>query len=215
MIKLFVRKNIISLFLLASLLFFSCSNNAPQIQNTSFSVIFDYSDYDQFPQARLSVFVETGSNPRRFDSIIVTCDQNEYVWEAGDLILAADDKNTWCGTTNLVMPANEKIPNGEYTIVFHQSDDEEETIKRALNYDNSPYEIKGRDLAQNFSGTRMLKVYDAEKTVIYYGERTEELKDSRGIWNLYPQAQEFQESWIGKNGSVICNMPVEKVVPGN
>lgn len=213
--KTFFKNNLISLLAALAVTFISCSNTVPQIHNTSCSVIFDYSSYDDFPKARLSIFVETTSNPRRFDSIIVTCDQNEYVWEATDLILAADDKNTYCGTTNLVMPANEQIPFGEYTITFHQSDDEQEEIKRTLVYDKTPYTVKGKDLSQNFYGEKMLKVYNSENEIIYYGPRTAELKDARGIWNNYPNAVEFQESWIGQNGTVICNMPLEKVVPGN
>ena len=213
--KNFFNKIVISLSALTAASFISCSNTVPQIHNTSCSVVFDYSNYDELPQARLSIFVETNSNPRRFDSIIVTCDQNEYIWEATDLILAADDKNTYCGTTSLVMPANEQIPCGEYTITFHQSDDEEEIIKRPLTYDKTPYTLKGKEISKSFSGERMLKIYGSEKEILYYGPRTAELKDARGIWNNYSNAVEFQESWIGQNGTVICNMPLEKVVPGN
>ena len=197
---------------------FSCSNNAVQIQDARFSIVFDYSNKDDLPEARLCVFVEAISNPRRFDKITVTCDQNEYVWEANDLVLAADEKNTYCGITNLVMPSKEKIPSGGYKIVFHQSDDEENEIIRNLNYDKAFYETKADqvpDLMKQYYGTKMLTIYDEYKSVIYYGPRSVELSDARGIWNNYRDAAEFQESWVNQNGTVICNLPVEKVVPGN
>ena len=216
--KLFFQKQLILLLFFPFALFFSCSNNAPQIQNARFTVVFDYENYESLPEARLSVFVEATSNPRRFDTITVTCDQNEYVWEANDLVLAADESNTYCGITNLVMPSNMQIPSGEYTIVFRQADEEEKEIKRTLTYDKSLYEAKANEVSaimKKYYGNKMLTVYDEEKKVLYYGPRSSELNDARGIWNVYPQAAEFQESWVNQNGTVICNLPVEKVVPGN
>ena len=216
--KLFFQKQLILLILLLFAFFFSCSNNAPQIQNARFTVVFDYVNYEDLPVARLSVFVEATSNPRRFDTITVSSDQNEYVWEATDLVLAADEANNYCGITNLVMPSNQKIPSGEYTIVFRQSDEEEKEIKRTLTYDKSLYEAKAADVStimKKYYGNKMLTVYDEEKKVLYYGPRTSDLNDARGIWNSYPKAAEFQESWVNQNGTVICNLPVEKVIPGN
>ena len=216
--KHFLHTHFFLLVITAIIFITSCSNNAPQIQNARFSVVFDYENYDDLPKARLSVFVEATSNPRRFDTVIVKCDQNEYVWEATDLLLAADDSITYCGVTNLVMPVNQQIPSGEYTIVFRQSDEEEKEIKRILNYDKTLYETKAEDvpaLMKKYYGTKMITIYDDSRNVLYYGPRSAELSNSRGIWNNYRDAAEFQESWVNQNGTVICNLPVEKVVPGN
>ena len=207
------------LLLIAAIIFItSCSNNAPQIQNTKLSVVFDYQDYESFPQARLSVFVEATSNPRRFDTVIVKCDKNEYVWEARDLVIAADGTITYCGITNLVMPQKEQIASGQYTIIFRQSDEEEKEIKCLLNYDKTLYETKAQDVPQlmkKYYGTKMITIYDDNKKVLYYGPRSAELSNARQIWNNYRDAAEFQESWVNQNGTVICNMPLEKVSPGN
>ena len=182
------------------------------------AVVFDYNNKEDLPLARLSIFVEATSNPRRFETVTVSSDQNELVWEATDLVLAADETNTYCGVTNLVMPANEKIPSGEYTIVFTQSDEEKKEIKKTVNYDKSLYEAKAGDvpdIMKKYYGTRMITIYDNEKNVLYYGPRSAELNDARGIWNNYRDAAEFQESWVNQNGTVICNLPLEKVAPGN
>ena len=214
----FFHSHFFLLIFCAFIIFASCSNNAPQIQNARFSIVFDYENADELPSARLSVFVEATSNPRRFDTVTVTCDKNEYVWEAKDLILDQDETNTYCGITNLVMPAEEKIPNGEYTIVFKQSDDEQREIKRTLSYDKDFYETKAQDipeLMKKYYGTKMLTVYDENHTVLYYGPRSVELGTARGIWNNYRDAAEFQESWVNQNGTVICNLPIKKVTPGN
>ena len=216
--RLFHRQFIFLLILVLTTVICACSNNVPELGNARLSVVFDYDSNDSLPQARLSVFVEAVSNPRRFDTITVSSNQNEYVWEASDLILAADESKNYCGVTNFVMPANQKIPSGEYTILFRQSDDEEKEIKRILSYDKSLYETKGEDVPQvmkKFYSTRMLTIYDASKKIIYYGPRSAELSDARGIWNNYRDASEFQESWVNQSGTIICNLPMEKVVPGN
>ena len=219
MVKHFFQRHFIPvLALILTVLICACSSNVPELGNARLSVVFDYTSNDELPKARLSVFVESISNPRRFDSITVSSNKNEYVWEANDMILAADQEKTYCGVTNFVMPQNEKIPSGEYTILFRQADDEQTEIKRILSYDKSLYETKGSDVSKvmkKFYSTRMLTVYDANKKIIYYGPRTSELLDSRGIWNNYREAAEYQESWINQSGTIICNLPMEKVEPGN
>ena len=216
--KNFFQKHFILFSVIICAFCISCSNNAPQIQNARMAVVFDYNNKEDLPLARLSIFVEATSNPRRFETVTVSSDQNELVWEATDLVLAADETNTYCGVTNLVMPANEKIPSGEYTIVFTQSDEEKKEIKKTVNYDKSLYEAKAGDvpdIMKKYYGTRMITIYDNEKNVLYYGPRSAELNDARGIWNNYRDAAEFQESWVNQNGTVICNLPLEKVAPGN
>lgn len=216
--RFFSKKSIFCLFAVILLLVCSCSNNVPELGNSRLAVVFDYNSLDELPKARLSVFVESLSNPRRFDTITVSSNQNEYVWQASDLILAADADKTYCGVTNFVMPVNKKIPSGEYTIVFRQADDEQTEIKRILSYDKALYETKGSDVPQvmkKFYSSRMLTIYDESKKIIYYGPRTPELSDARGIWNNYREAAVFQESWINQTGTIICNLPMEKVEPGN
>ena len=216
--KNFFQKHLFLFSVLICLIEISCSNNVPEIQNTKMMVVFDYENMQDLPKARLSIFVEATSNPRRFETVTVSCDKNEYIWEATDLVLASDASNNYCGVTNFVMPANEQIPSGEYTIVFRQSDEEEKEIKRTLSYDKSLYKAKATDVPEimkKYYGTKMLTIYDDTKKVIYYGPRSAELNDARGIWNNYRDAAEFQESWVNQNGTVICNLPLEKVQPGN
>lgn len=218
--KLSFKKSIIllAIFIIAFVSFSACTNNAPVLNNAKLSIVFDYNDYESLPKARLSIFVEASSNPRRFESITVTSSKNELVWESKDLVLAETNEISYLGLTNLVMPEKETIPTGEYKITFTQSDDEEKEITRTLNYDRQLYNTKGSDVATlmgRTAATKMITIYDKEKKVLYYGPRKRELSDARRIWNEYSTAAEFQESWVSSNGTVICNMPIEKVEPGN
>ena len=206
---------LVSAFFLCSIC--ACSNNAPQLRETNLTVIFDYETKDSLPTARMGVFVEAASNPKRFESLKVWAKGSDFIWEANNLLLAENEEQKYLGYVNLVMPQNQEFPTGEYTIEFLQYDEEKSEMKYVLNYDKSFYNAKTEQVASLMNknmGSRMLKIFDTDKKVIYYGPRTYEFSTARGIWNVYSQAKEFQEIWISGNKSVICNFPIEKVEPG-
>ena len=182
------------------------------------SVVFDYESLDELPKARLAVFVEAHSNPRRVGTITVAAKGNDFSWEVNDLLFAQNDETKYLGAVNLVMPQSQQFPTGEYNVSFIQMDEEQSDVKVPLFYDKTLYETKGSDASKVMNdamASRMLKVYGENKKVLYYGPWTREFTNSRSIWNVYRDAQEFQETWVSPGGSVICNLPVQKVVPDN
>ncbi len=196
----------------------SCSNNVVQTSHAQLAIIFDYDSEDSLPKARFSVFVEAVSNPNRLESIVVKADKKEYIWESDQLIRAQTEVVKYCGLSNLVMPVDEKIPSGNYTITYYQADQEKKEMKATLSYNQDFYEAKVKDipaLMNKYMGARMLTIFGEDKQILYYGPRTSQFSDARGIWNEYRDAVEFQETWISSGGNIICNLPVEKVVPGN
>ncbi len=206
------------LLLLPLIYLCSCTNNVIQTGEAQLSIVFDYDSLDALPKARLTVFVEASSNPARFEYIRVSADKKEYIWESDKLILAQNNEIKYCGLTNLVLPPPEQLPKGLYTVTYIQADQEKKEMKAVLNYESSFYNCKGSEvpkMMEKFMGARMLTVYDEENKIIYYGPRSSQFADARGIWNEYPEAFEFQESWISANSNVVCNLPVEKVLPGN
>ncbi len=214
-----------SLYVLSAAAFFilcsficSCTNNVIQTTDAKLSIVFDYDSYEELPKARLSVFVEASSDPNRMESITVACSQCEYIWESDELVRAQNNDVKFCGLTNIVMPPEEKIPAGDYTITYIQADNEKKEMKANLKYDQIFYETKAADvglLMQKYLGSKMITIYGEEKSVLYYGPRSSQYSDARGIWNEYRDAVEFQESWVSSAGTVVCNLPVEKVEPGN
>ena len=219
-----VKKNLfLSAIILVTAVFFvssisSCSNNAPQLREASLTIIFDYDTEESVPSARLGVFVESVSNPRRFGTITVSAKGSDFIWESNNLVMAENEEQKFLGTVNLVMPQNKQFPVGEYDIEFIQYDEEKSEIKQVLTYDKGFYDSTTKDVPQlmrKLMGSKMLKVFDENNKILYYGVRTPELADARGIWNVYPNAKEFQETWVSASGNVICNLPVVPVTPGN
>ncbi len=196
----------------------SCTQVVPEVKYSSLSVVFDYKDEKTLPSARLCVFVETVSDARRYESINVKCVQNGFTWDVNDVFKIKSYDRMYAGNTSLLVPEGEKIPTGLYDVVFYNADLEKVETQTNLNYDSEFYECKSGDIPEMMrkrGGRKNIAIYDKEGKMLYYGERTDKLDDTRKIWNKYRNAASFNEVWKLPNNSVICVMPLELVVPSN
>ena len=211
------HKEFFSLFLLIAACFFlSCTQNLPEIRYSNMTVIFDYLDNDSLPDSRLSVFVESISDVRRYENINVVNNQNGFTWDVSQLVRVRSAEKMYAGNTNLKVPSGEKIPDGEYRIVYSNADLEQIASKFKLEYDSVFYETKASDIPDLMlqkKGIKYISIYDKSDKMIYYGERNSQLSDNRKIWNRYSNASYFHEIWILPDKSVICVMPKQLVVP--
>lgn len=208
-----------SLFLSISLCLFmiyavSCSQKIPETNVASASVIFEYNDYDSKGKARLSIFVNSLENVRRLENLKVINLSNGFIWNSDNVSVFSNSENMFAGYTNLVVPEGEKIPYGKYEIRFLQSDDEESVIYTDIQYDDAFYDCKALeipDFVSSKNGKVRIAIYDSKNTLIYYGDRTEDLKDNRGIWNNYRNAEYYYDIWCTPGNKVMCIMPKEYV----
>ena len=216
--KSFFKALHLSSILLSVLCMASCTQVVPEVKYSSLSVVFDYKDEKTLPSARLCVFVETVSDARRYESINVKCVQNGFTWDVNDVFKIKSYDRMYAGNTSLLVPEGEKIPTGLYDIVFYNADLEKVESQTTLNYDSEFYECKSGDIPEMMrkrGGRKNIAIYDKEGKMLYYGERTDKLDDTRKIWNKYRNAASFNEVWKLPNNSVICVMPLELVVPSN
>lgn len=208
----------ISLFSLSLIyvLLTGCSQNLPEVKQTNSSIIFEYEDEESLPYARFSVFAESVSNPRRFDSLTVRSLETEYEWEVEDLVILEDENKCYAGYTNFVMPEGIQIPKGKYSAIFKNADEEEFETEFYLDYNSKIYELtssKIPDFMKSRSGNNKIAIYDNNSVLIFYGERTNELKTTRDIWNRYQNAEVFNDIWCASGNNVICILPNEMVKP--
>lgn len=216
--KSFFKALHLSSILLSVLFMASCTQVVPEVKYSSLSVVFDYKDEKTLPSARLCVFVETVSDARRYESINVKCVQNGFTWDVNDVFKIKSYDRMYAGNTSLLVPEGEKIPTGLYDVVFYNADLEKVETQTNLNYDSEFYECKSGDIPEMMrkrGGRKNIAIYDKEGKMLYYGERTDKLDDTRKIWNKYRNAASFNEVWKLPNNSVICVMPLELVVPSN
>lgn len=216
--KSFFKALHLSSILLSVLFMASCTQVVPEVKYSSLSVVFDYKDEKTLPSARLCVFVETVSDARRYESINVKCVQNGFTWDVNDVFKIKSYDRMYAGNTSLLVPEGEKIPTGLYDVVFYNADLEKVETQTNLNYDSEFYDCKSGDIPEMMrkrGGRKNIAIYDKEGKMLYYGERTDKLDDTRKIWNKYRNAASFNEVWKLPNNSVICVMPLELVVPSN
>lgn len=216
--KSFFKALHLSSIILSILFMASCTQVVPEVKYSSLSVVFDYKDEKTLPSARLCVFVETVSDARRYESINVKCVQNGFTWDVNDVFKIKSYDRMYAGNTSLLVPEGEKIPTGLYDVVFYNADLEKVETQTNLNYDSEFYECKSGDIPEMMrkrGGRKNIAIYDKEGKMLYYGERTDKLDDTRKIWNKYRNAASFNEVWKLPNNSVICVMPLELVVPSN
>lgn len=207
----------ISLIFAASLGFFvSCSQNTPEIYSTDYSVVFDYSDEEKEPLARLTIFASSNSEVRRYERIKITSLDTGYCWDTKALSIMETEDTQWAGCTNLMAPEEEKLPVGTYEVVYYNADEKECTLTLDVRYDVDFYDVLLPALPEVMAekrGIEKIAVYDKEHILLYFGDRTEEFKTTRDIWNRYRDAETYQIIWYTRNGNVICITPEKPVVP--
>lgn len=209
--------SVISLIIAATAVFFSsCSQNAPELYNTDYSIIFDYSDEQTPPSARLSVFATSGSDVRRYQKIKITSLETGYCWETEVLVKLEVDELQWAGCTNIAAPAEEKLPVGKYEVTYCNADEKEFSLTLNVRYDSEFYDVllpALPELMAKYRGIEKIAVYDKEHILIYFGERTDSFKTTRDIWNTYREAASYQIIWYTRSGNVICIAPEKPVSP--
>lgn len=204
------------LIFLCYVLFASCSQNLPEVKQANGTIVFEYENEDSFPNARMTVFVESVSDPRRYDTIKVQSYNQDFEWETEEISMIQGTKKKYAGYTNFVMPEGEKFPAGRYNAVYINADEEEVSSDFSIDYDLALYEIKASDLPafmKKHNGTNKIAIYNQQEMLIFFGEKNNDLRTTRDIWNQFREADSFQEIWEAGNRTVICVLPKELVRP--
>ena len=219
MINTITRKFIfITLISLSVVLgFISCSQVTPELSSTDYSIIFDYEDKnEELPAARLSIFAASGSDVRRYERIKIVSLDTGYCWETDNISRMENDEIQWAGCANLAAPEDEKLPVGRYEITYINADEKECTVSLDVRYDLDLYDLVLSELADYMAekhGIEKIAIYDKEHILIYFGNRTEQFRTTRDIWNTYREAEYYQVIWYTRDGRVICIEPERPVTP--
>lgn len=197
------------------ILLIGCSQASPEISEVNYSVVFEYLNNKNLPEARLCVFTENSSDVRRCERMIIKSLEEGYIWDFDDLAFAEDNKLQWCGSTNLVVPENRMIPSGKYQVTIIHADEKEDCVIMSVDYDKEFYNLTSEDVEEemkNLGGINYIAVYDKENTIVYYGERTADLSTNRDIWNMYREAVSYNDIWFTPGQFLICIMPKQNLI---
>ena len=192
----------------------SCSQVTPEIISPEYSVIFEYEDEKSNPKARMSIFAESISDVNRYDRIRIVCENGGYIWDFSEISTFTDKKRSWAGNTNLMMPQNQVFPSGKYELTFYNADEKETTEVINVNYDSSFYKMtssESENLLKNKNAVTKIAIYDKNRQMIYFGEKSSSFNSPRGIWNFFSNAKYYQDIIITPGNYVICIMPQKEV----
>lgn len=214
--KRFIKNFFLFFFLIISVS--ACKQVSPEMRSVSACVIFEYSDYETLPNARLSIYIDSNSDVRRIDSIELNSLTTDFKWkiENEEIQLIADSKKQWAGNSNLYMPYKNQFPTGQYELIYKNADEKFLKSKTRLNYDSAFYEKFAGEIPafmESKKGKKQIAIFDKEKKMIYFGEQKEELKNNRAIWLKYKDAAFYKEIWTLSDNSVMCILPKKDVVP--
>jgi len=193
------------------ILFFSCSQNLPEISSATGTAVYDFEDDDSFPELRLGVFVDVTSDVHRAEIIKVICLQNNYEWECINPIKIKNGKNQFSGYTHFVMPENEAFPQGRYKVYYTDYNGNEESCVMQLSYNAEILEMKGaaaQDFLKSDSALEYWSVYNKEAEILFFGEKEDRMRALEEVWKRYPDAVSARTLWVSRNGREICIFPL-------
>ena len=113
-----------------------------------------------------------------------------------------------------MMPQNQVFPSGKYELTFYNADEKETTEVINVNYDSSFYKMtssESENLLKNKNAVTKIAIYDKNRQMIYFGEKSSSFNSPRGIWNFFSNAKYYQDIIITPGNYVICIMPQKEV----
>ena len=214
----FLKKSFQFFYLFIFLIAFciSCSQNAADIKESEMSVIFEYTDEETLPSARLCLFIESESDTRRSEKILLSSPKEGFEWSAKDLIHIKSGDRSWSGYTNFVMQGTQRFPCDSYSLILQNADEDEAVQTVDFSYDEAFYEMKAFEAEEKMKENEAVKkiaIYDENGILLYYDVQTDNLSSVRKMWNMFSNASYYNVIWQAKDNTVLCIMPKRLVIP--
>ena len=215
-------KKIFFLFPLFIILF-SCSQNLPELNTVSGTVIYDFEDEEKKPDLRLGVFVDVSSDVHRAEFLKIVCMQNDFEWECNRPLKVTNEKKQYAGYANFVMPGNDSFPQGKYTVFYTDANGNEQSCVMNISYSSDILQMSpsnAEEFLKSHNASESLALFDEESVLIFFGDKKDELRNMETVWSRYPQADYARTVWTRNNGKEMCIFPAvykngKKVVDEN
>lgn len=198
---------------LISILFFSCSQNLPEINNVNYSYVFDFASETDLPEIRLGVYVDVTSDVHRADKIRIECRSNDYEWECLNpvkLSTGGKGKKQYAGYSHFVMPDNRLFPQGQFVVYYTDLNGNEESCQLNIYGDTKIAEMKAPEAEKYLKEKGAVEnwvLYDENDVMVYFGAKEGDMKSLDFAWNRYNKAVKARTVWTQNNGRLLCTMP--------
>jgi len=188
--------------------FVSCAQNIPEVLSSEGTLIFEYADEESYPEARLAVYTETSTDPRRTSSVEVLCLENGFQWESDRVVIFESGDQSFAGVQNLCMPEDRPFSGGEYQVTYKTLSEETDTDRFYLSAHYDVYTMtvsEAVEYMQSRNGHKKLMLFDGEGRVLFYGEPS----DFPDPLNSFPETASYRYVWTC-SGNLMCLLPCVK-----
>ena len=187
--------------------FFSCSDDPVDAAAVQANLILDWEDDQSLPVERLSVFVETSSNVRRFESFSVKT--GDYTWNVDSPIAFQSGDRQWAGWPHLEPAPNMErpiFPLDNYQVECVDAAGKKDTatfsiVMNAALLDARVEEIEGLLL----SPQKRVAVYSASDELLYFDAKKSNWIGDEAIFGAVQDSSYFRD--VIMSGSALCFMP--------
>lgn len=190
--------------------FFSCADDEAEISNATESLILEYPDFENFPEARLAVFIQTNNAAQRTESFSAESLDYGYVWNVSSPEIFESDGNQFVYCTELKPPDGERVPEGNYKIIYNDAAGNSSEAIVQLDYDENLLGKKSSEIADFISEkVENIALYDEMKELIYFGKRKNSWNSNSVMLKEYKNAFSMRVCYSNPSNSLICFMPEE------
>ena len=196
--------------------FFSCAESDADVVSASGTMIFDFSDAESVPSARLAVFVQLTSDVRRTDNFTISNAESGYSWSVAKPGIFTGLNKSYAYSLNLSAPVGEDIPQGSYFVSYYDAAGSEDTIRFSVSYKKELFEAtssKCKEILEN--AAENVAIYDESGELLFMGKARSSWKTNEAILRDYRLAYTKRICYVTPGNTVICMMPSEKLKEEN
>ena len=194
------------------MLFLSCNDSPPHIQDARFRAVFDFKSHTEPPEMSVMLFVHPDTDASLVSKIILTHAQSGYSWSITEPVILKEAQSEWAGSAHIVnVPA--VFAQGDYYVRYIDAAERESGMALTLVYPPQLVAGTAASALENvpLSSVRQVALYDTEDRLIYYGERRRQWTTGQSVTADYPAARSYRDCYVSP--SAILLMPLEALEP--
>lgn len=196
--------------------FFSCSDSEADVVSASATTIFDYSDNESAPSARLAVFFQLANEAQRSESFTVSHAESGYSWIVSKPGVFTGMNKNYAYSINLKAPEGAELPVGPYSVTYYDAAGNEDKANFYVNYNKSLLTSNVENFKEFLTNpSENVAVYDDSGELLFMGKTKSAWKTNKDILRDYKLAETKRICYVTPGNMIICMMPSEKLKTEN
>lgn len=177
------------------------------------SVVFEYNDESSYPEASLSVFVQTEHEAQRADNIKIMRPDENLTWIINSPVLLRNGDNEWAGYSVILPAEGSVVANGEYKVVYTDAAGSEAEGFFTVKYkeDILSSNVSSIRSASGVSLSENVALFDNDMNMLFYGKAKNTWKTNQNILRDYSRASYIRHVLSTSSGNLVFKKPLENL----